>query len=94
MVVVPYAYDSVTDIDPTHLPFPDATRDDIDPEWEPTDTEWFVDSSGFDQPGEPALTIKQFLPVLITYVDHHPGHGFALSGIGQFQVYVQAYKRR
>lgn len=43
---------------------------------------YFVDSSGFGAPGEPALTASQFIERLVV------GRGYAITEAGQFQVYV------
>ncbi|MCI0410497.1 MAG: hypothetical protein L0191_18375 [Acidobacteria bacterium] len=47
--------------------------------------EYFVDGSGFGAPGEPALTVTQFVERLIV------GRGYAITRAGQFQVYVGEY---
>lgn len=60
--------------------------------WEKTEHEWFVDSWGGDKRG-PALSQDRFLAKLTEYVKANPEHGFAITGVGQFQVYVSAYKR-
>jgi hypothetical protein len=43
---------------------------------------YFVDSSGFGDEGEPALTREQFLKKL------QVGRGYAIIEAGQFQVYI------
>lgn len=48
--------------------------------------EYFVDSSGFGAPGELALTVREFISKI------KPGYAYALSEVGQFQVYVQEYR--
>lgn len=48
--------------------------------------EHFVDSSGFGAPGEAALTIGEFVDKLVA------GHGYILTGVGQFQVKVSEYR--
>lgn len=48
--------------------------------------EHFVDSSGFGARGEAALTVDQFVDKLVA------GHGYILTGIGQFQVKVSEYR--
>src|SRR3972149_10797559 len=48
---------------------------------------YFVDSSGFGQPGEPALTIDEFTHKLVV------GRGYAVLEAGQFQVYMGEYVR-
>lgn len=50
-------------------------------------TEYFVDNSGFGAEGEAALTYRQFLKHVIE------GYGYAITGVGQFQVYITKYKR-
>jgi hypothetical protein len=49
--------------------------------WELVET-YFVDASGFGAPGEPALTLDEFLAKIV------PGRAYALIEEGQFQVYV------
>ena len=73
--------------------FPIITDMLLSDEWEETDQSWFVDSSGFRQAGESALTMEQFREALVAYAQEHPEHGYGLSGVGQFQVYVSAYRR-
>ena len=46
----------------------------------------FCDSSGFGQPGEPALTIAEFIDAL------QVGYGYATVEAGQFQVCVAEYR--
>ena len=48
---------------------------------------YFVDASGFGQPGEGALTIDEFIKVV------KPGYGYVITGIGQFQVYISEFKK-
>ena len=103
MTITPYTYDSVEDIDPDRMPFPvldnpfalndgiERSRE-VDANWELTGVEWFVDLSGFGHPGEPALVIDAFVKVLTAYVADNPGHGFVITGVGQFQVFVAAYR--
>ena len=47
----------------------------------------FVDSSGYGLPGEPALTKDEFIASV------KKGLGYAVTDIGQFQVYVGVYER-
>lgn len=49
---------------------------------------YFVDTSGFGGSGEPALTQKQLMEVLL------PGYGYALIECGQFQGYVGVFRRK
>lgn len=54
--------------------------------WELID-EFFVDSSGFGQLSEPALTIKEF------YAKVKAGLGYAVIEEGQFQVFIGVFKK-
>ncbi len=49
---------------------------------------FFVDSSGWGQEGEPALTLSQFLKKI------KAGKYYAIIEAGQFQVYVGEYIER
>ena len=49
--------------------------------------EYFVDASGFGAPGEPALTIPQFIGTL------RENYGYAIIEAGQFQVYIGEFQR-
>lgn len=49
--------------------------------------EYFVDSSGFGCEGEPALTPDQFLSKV------KEGRYYAITGQGQFQVFVAEYEK-
>jgi hypothetical protein len=53
--------------------------------------EWFVDSSGWGLPGEPALTLEQFTEKVQAFCNEHPGAGFGVVQAGQFQVYVAPF---
>ena len=92
--VEPFVFDSPADVKTgRNFPIPDLTELPLSDRWEETDQKWFVDSSGLGRDDEPALTADQFRAELLEYVQQHPGHGFGLSGTGQFQVYVSAYRR-
>ena len=66
-------------------PFPFPFIGDYVPDgWRKVE-DYFVDSSGFGRPGEPALTIEQFVKRLTV------GHGYAITEAGQFQLYVGEY---
>lgn len=54
--------------------------------WELSE-KYFVDCSGWGREGEPALTAGQFLKKV------KAGYGYALSEAGQFQVYVNEFKK-
>lgn len=75
------------------FPFPIITESLLIDGWEPTGKDWFVDSSGFGQESESALTAGQFRAELLAYLREHPDHGFGITGVGQFQVYVSAFRR-
>ena len=51
--------------------------------------ELFCDSSGWGSEGEPALTTRGFLEKVREF---GPGHAYAISEAGQFQVYVRVYR--
>jgi hypothetical protein len=51
---------------------------------------YFVDSSGFGSPGEPAMTRDEF----VSLVEGAPGFGWAIIEAGQFQVYVGQYEKK
>lgn len=70
--------------DMTGIPF---IGDQRHKQWELID-ELFVDSSGFGQSGEPALTIDAFRAKI------KAGLGYAVIDAGQFQVYVGVFKRK
>ena len=91
--VEPFVFNNPDEPKEGTFPFPIITDNLLSEDWEPADEFWFVDSSGFGQEGEPALTMEEFRAELMEYVQQHPDHGFGLSGVGQFQVYVSAYRR-
>lgn len=47
----------------------------------------FVDSSGMGADDEPALTIRQFVEQLNTH------NGYAITSVGQFQIYITEFSR-
>lgn len=70
------------------LPVPFPFIGDYDPPGFTAEGEaLFVDSSGMGAPGEPALTQHQMFDELV------PGTGYALVEVGQFQVYIQPFRR-
>jgi hypothetical protein len=74
------------------IPFPNLGS--LEPDgWERTDALWFVDKTGYGHDGEAALTVEQFKRELRHYVHENPGHGFAITEEGEFQVYVSAFRR-
>jgi hypothetical protein len=52
----------------------------------------FCDSSGFGSESEPALTVKQLIGKLREYKRSGDSYGFAITQVGQFQVYVGVFK--
>ena len=91
--VVPFVYRSLDDVAKIEqFPFPVATELMLSEKWEYAEKNWFVDSWGGDESG-PALSSDAFRRELAAYVAVNPKHGFVISGVGQFQVYVQACRR-
>lgn len=62
---------------------------DYRPEGYKLEKTFFVDSSGFGAPYEPALTFDQFLDEGWL----SPEYGYAIVAEGQFQVYIGAFKK-
>ena len=90
--VVPYVPFDAEEVDywPS-IPFPNLGYLASDG-WEKTDAVWFVDKTGHGHDGEVALTVEQFKREVRAYVAEHPGHGFAVTEEGEFQVYVSAFR--
>jgi hypothetical protein len=61
--------------------------------WVRTKTSWMVDHSGLGSPGELALTTGQFIKVLGDRFATNPRDGYAITDIGQFQLYVTVFQR-
>ncbi len=53
----------------------------------------FCDSSGFGAPDEPALTVDQLRAKLRELHAAEPGLGYAITEVGQFQVYLGVFER-
>ena len=88
----PYAPFDVDEVD-YWPPFPFPNIGYLEPDgFEKTDTTWFVDKTGGGHEWEPALTGEQFRRQLRRYIAEHPGHGFAITEEGEFQVYVSAFR--
>ena len=68
------------------LPFP-FIGEYLPKGWKKTENEYFVDSSGMGADYEPALTIPKFVGKL------RVNYGYALTEVGQFQVYIQEYEK-
>ena len=56
----------------------------------------FVDSSGFGREGEAALTVEQFKEKVHDILENYKGENVygAITGEGQFQVYITLYQDR
>ena len=52
----------------------------------------FVDSSGFGQPGEPALTIQQLISLMAKLLSNKPTLGFGIVSTGQFQITIGVFE--
>ena len=72
------------------FPFPNLGSDYESDDWE-EEERWFVDSSGFGSPSEPAWTVDHFKEELLRYHTANPDHGYGLVSEGQFQVWVAAF---
>ena len=73
------------DLDDDRIPQIPFIGDYVPEGWAKLDKDYFVDSSGFTSPGEPAMSMRAFLAALT------PGHGYAVTEAGQFQVHVGEY---
>jgi len=89
--LVPYVPFSPNEVD-TPFSFPNIGS--LKPRgWRKTGATWFVDKTGHGLDWEPALTWRQFRRQLAGYLLRHPGHGFAVTEEGEFQVVVSAFRR-
>lgn len=61
--------------------------------WEKSGDNWFIDKTGVGYESEPALTHRQFKSQLQDFVESHPGHGYAITEEGPFQLVVSAFRR-
>ena len=52
----------------------------------------FVDSSGFGQPNEPALTIDQLISLMAKLLSNKPSLGFGIVSEGQFQITIGVFE--
>jgi hypothetical protein len=74
-------------------PFPFPNLGSYDPPgWKRTEENWFVDKSGWGRSNEPALTWDGLKQHLQEYIAENPGHGFAITEEGQFQLYITAFR--
>lgn len=95
----PFVYFTTSEVDEfDRFPFP-FLGDYSPPGWELSET-YFVDSSGYGLPGEPALTAEQFRDTIRARLAEEAEKGgegqtlgWAVAEAGQFQVYVGEYVR-
>lgn len=93
---VPYHLLSPSEVEGMTFPFPylgDAC-DDFDRTLRRLEPDLFVDSSGYGQPGEPALCLDEFKQELLRLLAVHRGLYLAVSEAGQFQVHVALWVSR
>ena len=86
---VPYDTDEVNGWSSFPFPFIGSY---LPEKWEKVDS-LFCDSSGFGQPGEPALTQDQLKSKVRAYLALDGTYGFAVTEAGQFQCYVGVFKK-
>lgn len=97
--VMPYYLDSIAEVEAMAedelfpIPFLGDACEDWDADWDRLD-DLFVDSSGFGQEGEPALTARQFKQKLLGLIQEHGGIYVAVCEAGQFQVYIAVWASR
>lgn len=89
----PYAPYDEAEVD-SYPPFPFPSIGDYEPPgWEKVE-DLFADSSGFGRENEPALTVRGLKEKVKEYLREPGTHGFAITEIGQFQVYVGVFKKK
>lgn len=88
----PFVYWDESELDQSEgFPFPFIG--DLDPEgWVEVETH-FVDSSGYGQDDEPALSVGQFIAIIRDRIRSQTVTGWAIVEAGQFQVYVAEYHK-
>lgn len=98
--LVPYWVTSLQDIETLpggskhssrNFPFPNIGS--YEPDGYTEIDELFVDSSGLGADDEPALTINQLNKRLVNLYNDHGEFAAAITGAGQFQIYITIYKR-
>ncbi len=65
---------------------------DVSAAWDTVETV-LVDSSGFGQPGERALTLEQALDFVVQHASESGKRGFAVTSQGQFQVELSVFDK-
>jgi hypothetical protein len=95
----PYVYPSIEEVGLHSFPFPNI-GDTVPKGWREYGGKgglFFVDSSGFGHPDEAALTADQFIAKIQEILAINDmcewTIGWAIVEVGQFQVYVQAFKK-
>lgn len=89
---LPVVLESVEEIDKfPPFPFPHLGYDCEKVKRERIDT-LFCDSSGFGQPGEPALSVDQLKSKLKELVKEHGAIYAAIEEVGQFQLHLAIWK--
>lgn len=88
----PYVYFDVDDLD-NFDGFPFPYIGDLEPAGWVEIERHFVDSSGFGQEDEAALSTSQFLDLVRERIASGPVTGWAIVESGQFQVYVAEYQK-
>jgi len=72
---------------------PNVGTEDVEG-FEPVET-FFVDSSGFGSPGEPALTFEEFVKQGLALIEKSDVSLYwAITSAGQFQVYITAFTKQ
>ena len=91
----PYVFYDENEVEgPGPFPFP-SIGDYEPPNWERVGDDLMCDSSGFGSPGELALTANQLKAKIKELIGEHEEEtiGFAITEVGQFQVYVGVFKK-
>jgi len=83
----PYTIESQEELN-SMPPFPFPCLGDYIPSgWKAVDDPAFVDSTGMGADDEPAMSVAQFIRWL------QIGSSYAITQVGQFQLYVQRFER-
>jgi hypothetical protein len=77
----------------TYPPFPFPNLGDHRPKGWKLVEELFVDSSGFGEDDEPALSISQLKDKLIKLQGSDKTYGYGITETGQFQLYLGVFER-
>lgn len=90
----PFVYWDIAEVDSRQsFPFPNL-GDYVPRGWVTVGDRYFCDSSGFGALDEPAMTACQLRSEIKRRIAASPSAlGWAVVEVGQFQLYVQAYRR-